>query len=127
VSSAPAAAKKVILVVDDSPLVLNATRLTLSEAGYEVITTDNPLTLPSVVRKHHIDLALIDLDMPAVTGDLVAEVLVKAGLASAKIVLFSDAKEDELRAKAIACGARGYLKKLGDQHLVKEVAKFLGG
>ena len=63
--------------------------------------------------------------MPAVTGDLVAEVLVKAGLPATTIVFFSDAKEEELRTKAAACGARGYIKKLGEKHLVDKVKEFL--
>jgi CheY-like chemotaxis protein len=86
-----------LLVVDDSPLVLNLTREILSEAGHQVVTADNPLTLPNLIRHTNFDLALVDLNMPTIQGDVVTTILQRAGLPTSKVVLFSEAPEDELK------------------------------
>jgi CheY-like chemotaxis protein len=114
-----------ILVVDDSPLVLNLVSATLTEAGHLVVTADNPLTVPSLIRHTAFDLALVDLNMPVIQGDTVISILHRAGLPSSKVVLFSEAPADELRDKAHACKALGYIKKGTEEHLRKEVAHFL--
>lgn len=114
-----------ILVVDDSPLVLNLVREVLTAAGHQVVTADNPLTLPNLIRRTAFDLALVDLNMPTIQGDVVASILERAGLPVSKVLLFSEAAESELREKAKACHALGFVKKGTDQHLIKEVAHFL--
>lgn len=114
-----------ILVVDDSPLVLNLVRLVLGEVGHQVVIADNPLTVPALVRRTKFDLALVDLNMPAISGDTVIKILEEAELLSKRVVLFSEAAESELQEKAKACGALGYIKKGTDEHLIKEVAHFL--
>lgn len=114
-----------ILVVDDSPLVLNIVKGALMGAGHQVVTADNPLTVPNLARRMQFDLALVDLNMPAISGDTVISILENAGLLSARVVLFSEASEDELKKRAAACNALGYIKKGTDEHLIKEVARFL--
>jgi CheY-like chemotaxis protein len=114
-----------ILVVDDSPLVLNLVRIVLSEAGHEVVASDNPLTVPTLVRRTAFDLALVDLNMPSIQGDTVITILDRAGLPANKVVLFSEAPEDQLKTKAAGCHAKGYIKKGTDEHLVSEVTRFL--
>ena len=114
-----------ILVVDDSPLVLGLVREVLTEAGHRAVVADNPLTLPSLVRHTAFDLALVDLNMPTIQGDVVITILERAGLPSSKVLLFSEAAEDELKEKVKTCKALGYIKKGTDEHLLKEVAHFL--
>lgn len=114
-----------ILVVDDSPLVLNLVREVLTEAGHHVVTADNPLTVPALVRRNTFDLALVDLNMPAISGDTVITILEQADLLSKRVVLFSEAAEEDLKARAKACKALGYIKKGTEAHLIKEVAHFL--
>ncbi len=114
-----------ILVVDDSPLVLNLVREVLTEAGHQVVTADNPLTVPALVRRTKFDLALVDLNMPAIQGDAVTVILEQTELLRKRVVLFSEAAEAELKEKAKSCGALGYIKKGTDEHLLKEIAHFL--
>jgi two-component system chemotaxis response regulator CheB len=118
-------AKKTVLVLDDSPVVLDTVRATLSEVGYEVIAIDNPLVMPSIMRRQRVDLALIDVQMPTVSGDVVVKILSQAGVPGSRVVLLSDLGEQELEARAEACGALGYIKKKSQEHLVSEVARFL--
>ncbi|MBK7863903.1 MAG: chemotaxis-specific protein-glutamate methyltransferase CheB [Archangiaceae bacterium] len=121
----PATRRKTIVVLDDSTVVLDACRDALTDAGYEAVCVDNPLILPSVLRRNPADLALIDVRMPAVAGDGVTKILSQSGLPSSRVVLFSDMPESDLEVLAQACGALGYIKKGDEQHLLGEVEKFL--
>jgi two-component system chemotaxis response regulator CheB len=123
---APARApqRKKILLVDDSAVVLEATKEVLEEAGYEVIASDNPIALPALVRRERPDLALVDVKMPAVGGDAVARIIGQ-GNAPTQVVLYSDLGNEELKKLAKECGAKGYLKKSTDTELLNAVRGFL--
>lgn len=115
-----------ILLVDDSPVMLEAGRISLEDAGFEVVTLDNPLTLAAVLRKERPDLVLCDVNMPAINGDLVAQIVNRCGFAQSPIVLYSDISAQELEAKAKQCGARGFIQKTGDDEaLVRAIQGFL--
>lgn len=116
-----------ILVVDDSPILLESTALALEEAGHEVLTLDNPLSVASVVRRERPALMLIDLNMPTLTGDMVARIVSEYGVArEMKVVLYSDVDETELARRASNCGATGFIPKrfMGEQ-LAEQVSRFL--
>jgi two-component system chemotaxis response regulator CheB len=116
-----------VLMVDDSAVVLEAGRLALEDAGFSVVTLDNPLTVAGAVRRERPDLVLIDVNMPAVTGDIVAQIVNQHGITSKiKVVLYSDISESELQARAKKCGARGYIQKTGDEdELIRQVSEFM--
>jgi two-component system chemotaxis response regulator CheB len=125
-NSAGPMARGKILLVDDSSVMLEAGRIALEDAGYEVLTLDNPLSLASVLRKDRPDLVLCDVNMPAINGDAAAQIVAKAGFSRSPIVLYSDISVQELDARARQCGARGFIQKTGDDDaLVKAVEQFL--
>lgn len=102
-----------ILVCDDSPILLEATRMVLEGAGYDVATLDNPLMVAMRLRRERVDLVLLDVNMPTVKGPQVVEVLRSHGLADVPVLLFSDLDERELEVRARECGARGFVRKSG--------------
>jgi two-component system chemotaxis response regulator CheB len=116
---------RLVLIIDDSRVVLDTARLALEQAGFKVVTADNPITLPTLVRKHHIDLALVDLSMPALDGDVVVKLLAQMGSRKTRAVLFSDSDEKELASRARKAGVLGYIKKGDLQHLVDETKRFM--
>ena len=118
-----------ILIIDDSPVILEAARGTLEDEGYVVITLDNPLSVAAVVRKEHPDLVLIDVNMPTLNGDVVVRIVRASGVTgSTKVVLYSDIDVRELALRASRCGASGFIAKTGDQvAFAREVAAFLKG
>ena len=67
--------RKTILAVDDDPSVLALLELTLSEAGYRVLLAEGGRAAIEVFEKsrHEVDLLLIDVIMPDLTGPVVAE------------------------------------------------------
>jgi DNA-binding NarL/FixJ family response regulator len=121
--------KRKILMIDDSPVILEAGRMALEDAGYDVVTADNPLIVASLVRKERPDLVLIDVNMPAVTGDVVAQIAAQYGLTGnekTRVVLYSDISTAELYERARRCGAAGYIRKTGDEAaMISEVERFL--
>lgn len=58
-----------ILVVDDSPEYLDATRLTLEREGHRVLTCTGGVEALEVLRTQPLDLVLLDYFMPGLTGE----------------------------------------------------------
>jgi CheY-like chemotaxis protein len=55
-----------ILIVDDSPLILDKAKAVLAGAGYTVTTTSQTVGVSSFLRE--VDLAIIDFHMPGLDG-----------------------------------------------------------
>jgi CheY-like chemotaxis protein len=67
------AARKIILVVDDDPGVLNYASHVLEECGYTVLTAPDGATALVLLRRHpEVDLLFTDLVMPGLGGVEVA-------------------------------------------------------
>jgi CheY-like chemotaxis protein len=64
---------RAILVADDNPSFAELLRATLEEAGYEVVTVSTGLAAVSAMERHDIGLAVLDVLMPGISGDAVAE------------------------------------------------------
>jgi CheY-like chemotaxis protein len=62
-----------ILVADDNPSFAELVAATLEEAGYEVVTVSTGLAAVSAMERHEIGLAVLDVLMPGISGDAVAE------------------------------------------------------
>src|SRR6185436_20526114 len=58
-----------ILLVDDNPEYLEATRLLLEREGHQVIPAANGLEALTLLRKQSVDLLLLDYFMPGMTGE----------------------------------------------------------
>jgi two-component system cell cycle sensor histidine kinase/response regulator CckA len=71
---APAATNKslgLVLVIDDEPIVRQAARLALERKGYSVLEADDGLAALDIFRRYRakIDLAILDLTMPGMSGE----------------------------------------------------------
>lgn len=110
--------RRKILLVDDSEIVRETVRLTLGEQGYEVVTLDGPFGFSRALLDERPDLVLMDVSMPALRGDRLAEVAKRSALHTCPIVLFSTHPEEELKALAAECGAAGYIRKTGNADLL---------
>jgi len=116
-----------ILVVDDDKTLLGAVRRLLTAAGFEVITSDSALRLPQLVQRESPDLVLLDVEMPALSGEHVLEMTkLFEFLQKTRIVLHSSRSEEDLQALVAKSNAIGYIKKTGNpMSLVAQVQKFL--
>ena len=66
-----------ILVADDNPGFADLVRATLEEAGYDVVTAATGLAAVAALQKHDVGLAILDVLMPGISGDAVAERLLQ--------------------------------------------------
>jgi two-component system, OmpR family, response regulator len=116
---------KKIVLLDDSDLIRDLVRETLEAQGYEVVDTNTPFGFSNMLRREKPDLALLDVTMPTLRGDKLAEIAIQSGVAC-PIVLFSDRPAAELDTMAKAVKAAGYIRKTGDMdEVVRSIARFL--
>lgn len=116
-----------ILVIDDSEIVLEMTRFTLESAGYRVLTRDRAQGSIVAILHEQPDLVLLDVNMPSMSGESIAEILARSAPARGTlIVLYSSLPENALRMKTVATGAHGFIQKTSVQaELVRQVRAFL--
>lgn len=104
-----------VLVIDDDPIVLEVIRERLSGAGYQVVTREEALGTTQVVRDEQPDLVLLDVMMPALNGERIAELLRgHKATQHVGIVLHSSKPEMELVALIQQTGALGAISKTSD-------------
>lgn len=115
-----------ILLLDDSPLVLNATREALEPAGHQLTCVSEPAEFFTALEKQKPDLALVDVSMPTLEGDAVVWIARAHQLHGCRIVLYSAKTEAELTALVKSSGADGFICKTGDDaKLLEEIAAVL--
>jgi CheY-like chemotaxis protein len=68
---------RAILVADDNPSFAELVRATLEENGYDVVTASSGLAAVACVERNDIGLAILDVLMPGISGDAVAERLLQ--------------------------------------------------
>jgi DNA-binding NarL/FixJ family response regulator len=109
-----------ILVADDHPLVRNGLRRVLeTEPGFEVVAeaTDGAEAVVKAVAEG-VDLAILDLAMPRLTGLQAATQLARRSPTTRVLILSMYGTEQHVLAAARA-GARGYVvKSMADEELV---------
>jgi len=119
-----------ILIVDDSRAILAYASGILKGAGHSVLTTDNPLSVAALVRRERPDMILMDMQMPAVSGEDVVSTLKRFGCSDGVRVVFFSASVSvaDLAIKTKVLGAHGYIHKaspLNPETLLSEVERLL--
>ncbi|MCA9738684.1 MAG: response regulator [Gemmatimonadetes bacterium] len=104
--------KRRILLVDDSPDVLEAQSLLLEIHGYDVATAETGAQALERAEAWRPDLVLLDLGLPDQSGYTVLERLrALPGLADTRFVAFSGRGEPEDRVRSAAAGFHAHLVK----------------
>ena len=117
-----------ILVVDDSPLTIEALRRGLEADGFTVRAAIDLAEIPRPLRDAGIDLVLIDVEMAEAFGDDVAVVLRDDEGRGPPIYLLSALEDAELAERARTAGVDGFIRKRdGVGEVVRRVAEILGG
>lgn len=100
-----------VLVVDDDPLQLELVDRSLRHGGFDTRTTDRAFGATNIVRAFSPDVILLDVDIPALSGDRLLRLLRQGGAAEATIILYSAHDEGRLRRIASDAGADGWVSK----------------
>lgn len=103
--------KKRILIIDDEADILVILSYRLRKAGYDVLTAGTATEGLRIMAKDGADLILCDMNLPDMHGDMLCEAL-RADFRTANVpVVILSAGGEEMRAKALECGAREFLSK----------------
>lgn len=122
-----AEAKK-ILIVDDDELHLTCAREILEAEGYEVEVHRTAFGATEQVIRGRPDLVLVDVNMPALSGEALMAILRRRIHApGVRLFLYSSNDEEALRRSAALLGIDGYVCKGDPDELRRKVWRALRG
>ena len=116
-----------VLIVDDHPIVISGCKALLAvDASVEVRDAADAETGQEVYFSWKPDVAVIDLNLPGLSGLEVCR-RIRARDENAKIIIFTMNDDPVFAARAIEAGAKGYIAKNDDPSLfvnaVRQVAR----
>lgn len=121
----PKRARKTVLVVEDNVLNRELTNALLRNAGYEVLLAKDGADALMLIGREHVDLMLLDIDLPFIDGHKVLEALHEKGIAVPTIFI-SGLPGDEPEVRAFEIGAADFIRKpVKNNVLLARVAKVL--
>ncbi|UIN52266.1 hybrid sensor histidine kinase/response regulator [Pseudomonas kribbensis] len=129
-NQAAEAARKRILVVDDSLTVRELQRKLLLNRGYEVAVAVDGMDGWNALRSEDFDLLITDIDMPRMDGiELVSLLRRDNRLQSLPVMVVSYKDREEDRRRGLDAGADYYLAKASfhDDALLDAVVELIGG
>ncbi len=107
-----AAARSIVLVVDDSPGTLGLLNDALDEAGYTVLVAQSGRAALDVAARATPDIILMDALMPAMDGfETCRRLKQRPGLAAVPIIFMTALTETEHVLKALEAGGVDYVTK----------------
>lgn len=99
-----------VLVVDDDVEHLELVQRQLQAFGFEVRTWSSGLGVTNEVRVFRPDVVLLDVNIPALSGDRLVPLL-RQSMSSIRLVLFSSSDRDQLRSLARQVEADDWIQK----------------
>ncbi|MFW5966962.1 MAG: response regulator [Persicimonas sp.] len=104
--------KPLVLIIDDSELILQMIEMVCQQSGYRTITCERFADVPRAVEKEGPQVVVSDLNLPGLgERDVVAALRSVDALREVPIVLVSGMDADELEETAERLGADGAISK----------------
>lgn len=117
--------RKSVLIVEDNVLNRELTNAVLKTAGYHVVVAKDGAEALMLVGREHVDLILLDVDLPYIDGHKVLEALHEMGI-TVPTIFVSGLPGEEPEVKAFAIGAADFIRKpVKNSVLLARVAKVL--
>ncbi|GAC1593773.1 MAG: hypothetical protein NVS3B20_18590 [Polyangiales bacterium] len=116
-------------MIDDSDLALQAAKLVLERAGFDVQTANTLGQFNVILTTWAPDLVLTDVNMPGVSGpEICTWIKARIQTHTVPILLYSGLPDEELAQLAQTAGAEGFLSKSrGLKHLAEQLTTFCEG
>jgi CheY-like chemotaxis protein len=116
-----------ILIVDDEESIRDLIKEVLSSGGHEFYLAAHGAEAFEILRKKHVDLAIVDRNMPGMTGiEVVSLIRLDPKTSTVKVLMCTGSSVTKEIDEAFAAGADDYLlKPLNFSQLVAKVAKAL--
>jgi DNA-binding response OmpR family regulator len=116
-----------VFIVDDDPAELKMFERLFTLEGFEVTTTEAALGVSNMVRHIAPDIVLLDVEIPALTGDRLLTLARTHAPAGTKWVLVSACDEDRLRRMADEVQADGWMSKSWPvSHMAAQLRRLCG-
>lgn len=109
--------RKKVMIIDDNEEVLQVTRELLENEGYDVVVHQTGFGATSAIRANRPDLVLLDINMPALSGEALAPILgANEHTRRTPVLFYSSNDEDTLVESVSRFGVAGYICKgnIGD-------------
>jgi two-component system, sensor histidine kinase and response regulator len=121
----PVEQKPLVLVVDDDDMIRRMLRLVLSQR-FAVIEASNALEAIELVQQHDVEVVVIDVMMPGMTGIEATPILKQKARGPLPVLLLTALDDQENRNVGLEGGADDYLTKPVDRReLVLRVQNFV--
>lgn len=119
--------KKIVLVIDDEPFIVDMITTFLRLKGYEVRSAFNGQDGLTLIPLEKPDVLLLDLMLPDIEGfEICQRVRAMPDFAQMPILIVSARNEPESKTRAAKVGANGYLTKpIRMLDLIAEMEKIL--
>jgi CheY-like chemotaxis protein len=119
---------KKIMVIDDDENSCRLAEITLRRAGYDVTVRTHALGSSAEIKSFKPDLILLDVMMPGLSGEALADVIAAGIKTRPKILFYSNKSPQELSELVKKKGVEGFVCKIdGPSALLKTVEQTLGG
>ena len=99
-----------LLIVDDEPALRKALRTSLSTSGFAVSEARNGEEALAALRQVPVDLVLLDINMPGLTGIDVCR-KIRSGSAEIGIIMVTVREAEEDKVRALDAGADDFITK----------------
>jgi DNA-binding SARP family transcriptional activator len=117
--------RKNVLIVEDNVLNRELTNAVLKSAGYNVLLAKDGAEALMLIGREHVDLMLLDVDLPFIDGHKVLEALHEKGI-EVPTIFVSGLPGEEPEVRAFAIGAADFIRKpVKNSVLLARVAKVL--
>ncbi len=117
---------KRILIVDDEPAVVELLEEIIDTYGLTPLTASSAREAVSLLTKERVDMILLDLSMPEITGEQFLDFIQKKG-ANIPVVVVSANVDDEREESLKEAGAKGFIRKPFEVgQVIDEIERLLG-
>lgn len=118
--------KAKILVADDEPFVSRILKMTLEQAGYEVISVNNGVKALASFKESQPDMVVTDVKMPQITGrKLVESIRELDGGGEVPVIVMTSTLESENRDWVAGAGNVTFLgKPVSPRELIRVIGEY---
>ena len=118
---------KTILIIEDNKLNMKLVRSLLQVQKYKIIEAENAEKGIQLVRDHHPDLILMDIQLPGIDGLKATELILNdENLKDMPILALTSYAMEGDKEKALAAGCVGYITKpIDTRSFLKTIAEYI--
>ncbi len=99
-----------ILIVDDEVAIRRFLRTSLSAQGFQLLEAEDGRSALDQLRRHHVDLVILDLGLPDLDGAEIIGRMRQSG-STAPILVLSSRSDEQGKVNALDMGADDYVTK----------------